>query len=118
MESQIQSTADDTVAQSPSNAAEAPFHLKKLPQEVRLKIYAHELVHYPSGNPLTLLEALARDEHLANDYVRAVRLYNYGENDKNNFRVTKANMEVFMRMPMKEMLKIKHFTLVVDMDNW
>lgn len=102
----------------PQELRPPPSNLKKLPQEIRLQIYAHDLVHYPSveSEPPALLKALAGDEFFVDDYVRAVRLYSYGGSDMNNFKVTKENTEAFNRMPMKEMLKIRHLTLVMKTD--
>lgn len=106
----------ERAVQDMSIATEAPFHLKNLPQELRLKIYAHELFHLPYGDPPALFEALTHDEFLADDYIRAIRLYSYGGDDLNNFRVTNDNAEAFRKMPMKELLKIKHLTLMIDDD--
>jgi hypothetical protein len=88
------------------------FHLKELPQELRMNIYAHELYHLPMTKEPALLQVLAKDKFLIDDYARAVRLWEYG--GMHNFLVTSANVNAFHRMPMKEMLKIKHLTIVVD----
>jgi len=91
---------------------EGVFHLKKLPQELRMKIYAHELYHLPVSKEPALLQVLAKDKFLLDDYRRAIRLWEYG--GMHNFKVTSANVDTFHRMPMKDMMKIKHLTIVVD----
>lgn len=75
-------------------------------------VYGHVLVHMPgpSATPPPL-EALAGDEHLKDDYLRSIKMYKYGE--KCNFKITLENLPS-LKMPFKDMMQIKHFTIVVE----
>jgi hypothetical protein len=90
-------------------------NLKDLLQELRLKFWAHALVHMPnpSQKEPALLEAISTDEDLRDDYIRAIGLYRF---NRNNYKVTSENVDEFydVKTPWKKMVHVKHITFVFD----
>jgi len=63
-----------------------------LPQNLQLKIYTHVQVHVSDcmANPSALFKALAKDEHLKDDSIQAIKSYKFKET---NFRLTWESVE-------------------------
>lgn len=81
------------------------FPIKKVPSELRLKIFAHEVDYQSNGRLPPLIVALGADKEL---YEEAREIYK-----KVNLLVFNRNQDDFRVMPMKELFKIRHLTIVV-----
>jgi hypothetical protein len=80
------------------------FPLKELPFELRALIYPHALILQHDGNALALLLALAADAGL---FAEAQRTY-----QAINSTLTNENQDVFGKLKMSELMKIRHLKCV------
>jgi hypothetical protein len=80
------------------------FPLKELPFELRALIYPHALILQHDGNAPALLLALAADAGL---FAEAQRIY-----QAINSTLTNENQDVFGKLKMSELMKIRHLKCV------
>jgi hypothetical protein len=77
---------------------------KTLPMELRVLVYMNGLQLQPGLQAPALLLALAANQDL---YAEALPIY-----EKINFFAKIRNKQLFLKMPLKDLLKIRHLTLV------
>jgi hypothetical protein len=80
------------------------FPIKELPFELRALIYPHFLILQHDGNAPALLLALAADAGL---FAEAQRTY-----QTINSTLTDENQDVFGKLKMSELMKIRHLKCV------
>jgi len=70
--------------------------------------------HHSKEKEPALLEAISKDEHLRDDYTRAIGLYRFS---LNNYMVTSENVDEFYnakKMPWKKLENIEHIIILLD----
>jgi len=94
---------DTAMSKNSAAISDLPFPVKKVSPEIRMMIYAYNLIIQHDDKRPALLVALDGDK----DYQEAYMLYK-----RINYTVNKQNAESFKAMHISKVLGIRHFKVV------